>query len=146
MKNSISASFILFCILLSSGIMMAGSSTSGSKKALPLQTSMDQGQKVYNERCLTCHQVDGRGVQNMFPPLIKTAYVLGDKQKLIEIVLHGLQGVDIEGESYHNVMAANTDLTDQQVADVLTYVRNSFGNKAKAVKPAEVKSVRAKLK
>jgi len=83
----------------------------------------------------------------MNPPLIKTKWVLGDKSKLIEVVIKGMQGaVDIEGDTYHNVMPPHPDLTDQQVADVLTYVRNSFGNKARGVTEAEVKAVRAKLK
>lgn len=108
---------------------------------------MERGKKVYTERCLTCHQIDGGGVMNMNPPLIKTKWVLGDKSQLIEIVLKGLSsGVTIDNIEYHNVMASHKDLTDLQIADVLTYVRNSFGNKAKAVKEAEVKAVRAKLK
>jgi mono/diheme cytochrome c family protein len=53
---------------------------------------------------------------------------------------------EINGETYHNVMAPHSDLTDQQIADVLTYVRNSFGNKATAVTEAEVKAIRAKNK
>ena len=63
------------------------------------------------------------------------------------MVLHGSQGkVEIEGETWSNSMPANSYLTDQQVADVLTYVRNSFGNKASAVSAAEVKAIRAKKK
>ena len=112
-----------------------------------LRASVERGKKVYTERCLTCHQADGGGVQNMNPPLIKTKYVLGDKNQLIQIVLKGLNsGVEIDGIEYHNVMASHADLSDLQIADVLTYVRNNFGNKAKAVTETEVKSVRAKLK
>jgi mono/diheme cytochrome c family protein len=104
-----------------------------------LQASIDRGKIVYTSRCLTCHQVDGSGVPNMNPPLIKTKWVLGDKTALIEIVLKGMNtGVEIDGMRYHNVMASHADLTDLQIADALTYVRNSFGNKAKAVTVAEV--------
>jgi mono/diheme cytochrome c family protein len=111
-----------------------------------LQASIDRGKIVYTSRCLTCHQVDGSGVPNMNPPLIKTKWVLGDKTALIEIVLKGMNtGVEIDGMRYHNVMASHADLTDLQIADALTYVRNSFGNKAKAVTVAEVKAARAKL-
>jgi len=91
--------------------------------------------------------VDGGGVQNMNPPLTKTKWVLGDKAQLIQIVLKGLStGVEIDGHSNYNVMASHADLSDLQIADVLTYVRNSFGNKAKAVTEAEVRAVRAKTK
>ena len=124
---------------------------SQTKPASPNQNklagSIDRGKKVYTERCLTCHQADGGGVQNMNPPLTKTKWVLGDKVQLIQIVLKGLStGVEIDGDSYHNVMASHADLSNLQIADVLTYVRNSFGNKAKAVTEADVKSVRAKTK
>ncbi len=88
---------------------------------------------------------DGGGVPNMNPPLSKTSYVLGDKTRLIKVILNGLAtGEEIEGETYTNVMPAHNFLKDQEIADVLSFVRNSFGNKAGVVSAAEVKSVRAK--
>ena len=108
-----------------------------------LTAQVTRGKQVYLEQCLACHQVDGLGVQGMNPPLSKTKQVLGEKAALIKIVLNGMQGVEIGGEDYHGVMAPHPDLTDQQIADVLTYVRNSFGNKASAVTAAQVKTVRA---
>lgn len=122
----------------------------GAKKpaaSTSIAASIAAGQKIYIATCLTCHQADGGGVSNMNPPLIKTTYVLGDKNKIIQIVLKGFsEKVEINGDEYSNVMPAQSTLTDQQVADVLTYVRNSFGNKASAVKAADVKKVRATLK
>ena len=102
-----------------------------------------QGRSVYKQYCLTCHMADGLGVDGMNPPLAKTDYVLGDKTRLTKVLLNGLQGVDINGEQYRGVMPAQESLTDAQIAAVLTYVRNSFGNKASAVSAAEVKAVRA---
>lgn len=114
-------------------------------KGNPLQASIDRGKQVYLERCLACHQIDALGVQGMNPPLVKTKWVLGDKTTLVHIVLKGMTGkVEIDGETYQNVMAPHNDLSDQQIADVLTYVRNNFGNKAKAITAAEVKTIRAK--
>ena len=113
-----------------------------------LKASMDRGQKVYLGTCLACHQADAGGVQNMNPPLIKTKWVLGDKKALAKIVLGGLKGgeIDIDGDKFSNPMPPQEgSLTDQQIADVLTYVRNSFGNKASAVPVADVASARAKL-
>ena len=100
------------------------------------------GKSVYAQNCLTCHMADGLGVDGMNPPLAKTDYVLGDKTRLTKVLLNGLQGVEIDGEKYHGVMPAQATLTDAQIAAVLTYVRNSFGNKASAVTVAEVKAVR----
>lgn len=97
--------------------------------------------------CLACHQADGSGVPRLNPPLINTSYVLGDKAKLITWVLQGsLEKVPIDGEYYTNNMPAQDYLTDQQIADVLTYVRNSFGNKASVISPSDVKTVRASVK
>ena len=101
------------------------------------------GKAVYAQNCLTCHLADGLGVDGMNPPLAKTDYVLGDKTRLTKVLLNGLKGVEIGGEQYHGVMPAQASLTDAQIAAVLTYVRNSFGNKASAVSMAEVKAVRA---
>ncbi|MEX8547947.1 MAG: cytochrome c [Mucilaginibacter sp.] len=108
------------------------------------KASMTNGQAVYSQSCVSCHQPDGYGVQNMNPPLIKTSYVLGDKTRLINILLKGLSHQEIDGNMYQNVMPSHDFLTDQQIADVLTYVRNSFGNKASAVTEPEVKAQRAK--
>ena len=112
-----------------------------------LKSSVTRGQVVYAKYCLTCHQVDGSGVPNMNPPLIQTKWTLGSKTVLIEQVLKGSKGkVEIDGDTFHNTMPPLATLTDQQIADVLTYVRNNFGNKASLVTVAEVKTVRAKTK
>lgn len=108
-----------------------------------LQASITRGKQLYLEQCLACHQADALGVSGMNPPLVKTKFVMGDKVTLVKIVLNGMTGVEVEGEDYHGVMAPHSDLSDQQIADVLTYVRNSFGNKAKAVTASEVKAIRA---
>ena len=109
-----------------------------------LTASIADGQKVYVQNCLTCHQAGGGGVPAMNPPLINTTYVLGDKTKLIQIVLNGFnEDVLINGKSFSNSMTPHASLTNQEIADVLTYVRNSFGNKASQVTALTVKNVRA---
>ena len=135
---------ILFAVLLSAFKI------DKSVKVIRLQnapTPMSRGKVVYTQYCMPCHQVDGSGVPNMNPPLIKTSYVLGDKTTLVSIIVKGLnKGVVIDGEEYTNPMPAQSFLTDQQVADVTTYVRNSFGNKAAGLTLGEVKAIKAKLK
>ena len=101
------------------------------------------GQVVYEQNCLTCHQANGSGVPNLNPPLRGTDWVLGDKTRLINVVLKGLQGQEVEGDAYDNAMPAHDFLTDTQIADVLTYIRSSFGNKADAITADEVKVTRA---
>jgi len=119
-----------------------------ASKAAPaagIQSSITRGQAVYAQSCATCHQADGAGVPGINPPLIKTEYVLGDKNRLINIVLKGLnKELEIDGETYTNAMPPQSQLTDQQIADVLTFVRNNFSNKAGAVTAAQVKMLRGK--
>jgi len=119
-------------------------------KPAPVNTMkavMDRGKIVYLQQCLACHQANGGGVPSLNAPLDKAKAVVGkDKEKLIRIVLQGMKGVDIDDEPYNNAMAPHPELTDQQISEVLTYVRNNWSNKASAVTPAEVKAARAKIK
>lgn len=120
--------------------------TSFAQKSTKVKSNpMINGKKVYDLYCQACHQADGNGVPRLNPPLAGTIYVTGSKTRLIDIVLKGLSDpLEINGEEYNNPMAAHDFLTDQQIADVLTYVRNSFGNKAGLVTAVEVKKQRAK--
>ena len=113
-----------------------------------LKAAVERGKAVYAIQCLACHQVDGGGVPHLNAPLDGATQVVGkNKARLITIVLKGLaERVELDGEYYNNKMLPHPELTDQQIADVLTYVRNSWTNKATAVTPAEVKATRAKIK
>ncbi|MFP4092968.1 MAG: c-type cytochrome [Cyclobacteriaceae bacterium] len=108
-----------------------------------MSQKMEAGQTVYNSYCIACHQKDGSGVPGAFPPLKETDWVQGDKEKLISIVLNGLQGpITVNGEQYNNVMTPHNFLSDDEVAAVLTFVRNSFGNNASEVMAEEVAALR----
>ena len=140
------ASLVLFMVVVSTGVKAQVRHSSKSSKA-HLALSIANGKAVYTQNCATCHQVDGHGVPNMNPPLIQTSYVLGDKTKLIKIILNGFnEDVEINGNTYSNTMASHDFLKDQEIADVLTYIRHSFGNKASSVSVAMVKSIRATKK
>ncbi len=107
--------------------------------------SLKDGEAVYNKYCISCHQADGGGVPHMAPPLIQTKYVLGDKEDMIKIVLNGLKGVEINEQTYNNPMPPlGSVLKDKEIADVLSFVRNSFGNKASLVTVSDVKEVKIK--
>ncbi|XWW46594.1 cytochrome c [Fibrella sp. USSR17] len=113
-------------------------------KSQTVATATQPGLAIYKQYCLTCHQVDGSGVPNLNPPLRGTDWVNGDKARLIGVLLKGLKDAEVDGEPYDNVMPAHDFLTDQQIADVLTYVRSNFGNKATAISAQEVKEQRGK--
>jgi glucose/arabinose dehydrogenase/mono/diheme cytochrome c family protein len=113
------------------------------KEEEPVPDELQAGRVVYNTYCAACHQRDGKGAPGMNPPLAGINIVTGSKPDLIKIILKGYDKRDkINGESYQNVMPPHSWLTDQQIADVLTYIRKSWGNQADAVKTAEVTKTR----
>jgi len=112
-----------------------------------LEARMARGKAVYMGTCSTCHQLEGQGLASVFPPLAKSDFLMADKQRSIHTVLAGLQGpVEVNGQTYNNVMPPLANFTDHEIADVLSFVRNSFGNQGEAVNDAEVAAVRAELK
>ena len=105
---------------------------------------MATGNKVYGQYCVACHQTDGKGVPGAFPTLVQTEWVNGDNTRLISVVLNGLQGeITVNGETYNGVMTPHGFLSDEEVAGVLTYVRQSFGNDSELISVEEVAEVRA---
>ncbi len=101
------------------------------------------GEKIFSVYCATCHQKDGKGASGRFPPLTGTDWVTGDKKRLIGIVLNGMQGsIVVNGETYINAMPQHGFLSDDEIANVLTYIRQNFGNRASEVKPDEVRRFR----
>ncbi len=102
--------------------------------------------QTYQIYCAGCHQRDGRGDSQRFPPLDGSEWVTGDKSRLIGLVLKGLEGpIEVKGQMYNGVMPQHGFLEDDKLADILSYVRTSFGNDADAVSEAEVAAVRRKL-
>ncbi len=107
------------------------------------QEQMQFGKEKYEAVCAACHQTNGVGIPNAFPPLAQSDYLNADKKRAIRTVLHGLQGaVVVNGQTYNSVMP-KLDLTDDEVANILTYVYGSWGNAGHTVSPAEVKTLRA---
>lgn len=105
--------------------------------------SIERGRLIYQKECLSCHQADGGGVPHINPPLAGNSVLLNDKTKIIAVVLKGMTDrIPIDDEYYSNNMASHAYLTNQEIADVLTFARNSFGNKASVVTSAEVRGVR----
>ncbi len=116
---------------------------------LPEAASADaiNGQAVYVQHCLLCHQHDGGGVPNIQPALLGNAVASGDADRLIEVVLRGIGGqapaLPASG-NFAMVMPGATQLTDQQIADLLTYIRQAFVD-SRAISPEQVAAVRQRL-
>lgn len=109
------------------------------------------GHEVYfrEGHCATCHMADGKGLDPAFPPLHDSIYVHGSSERLIKLTLHGVMGpFELHGKKYDGQvpMTPFGMLSDKEVADVLTYTRNSYGNKASAITPEEVAKIREATK
>jgi glucose/arabinose dehydrogenase/mono/diheme cytochrome c family protein len=104
------------------------------------------GEKIYNTYCISCHQKDGKGDGNRFPPLNGSEWVNGDKERLIGVLLKGLEGpVKVKGKSFNGVMPKHDFMSDADIARVLTYTRVNFTNSSGIIREAEVTAARKKL-
>lgn len=101
-----------------------------------LKASVKRGKTIYETSCITCHMADGKGLEGVYPPLVKSN--MADKNRLIKVIVQGMRGPSkVNGVDYNGEMAGIV-LTNEQAADVANYVRNSWGNKAPAILPSQV--------
>jgi len=118
----------------------------GPPTSLTREELMTRGERVYTQSCAACHQPDGSGIPSAFPPLAKSDYLMADKGRSIDILLHGLSGpIKVNGVKYDGIMP-KLDLSDADIASSLTYIRNSFGNSGDVVTIDEVKARRSSKK
>lgn len=135
--------FLVFVVVIATFV----SATAQTNNKL-VAASVARGKTIYLQRCMVCHQADGGGVPKLNAPLDASTAVNGsDISKLVKYIAKGLNDrIEIDGEFYANAMPAADDLKDQQIADVLTFIRNNWSNKAGPVSVTQVKQTRSKLK
>ncbi|MEQ9824406.1 MAG: cytochrome c [Puniceicoccaceae bacterium] len=104
-----------------------------------------RGKRIYTNKCQVCHQQTGTGVPGVYPPLAGADWVAKSPDILVRVVLNGLAGeIVVNGNTYNSAMTAfGNDLSDQEIAEVLTYIRNSWGNELPFIEEAEVAAIRA---
>lgn len=111
------------------------------------ETPVERGKKVFLSNCATCHQPTGLGQPNQYPPLAGSEFVNGSPKRLARILLKGLQGpVTVEGHTFNGQMPTWTTLPDQKIADVLTYIRQEWGNKGGPVSAEQIDHERDEIK
>ena len=121
----------------------AGPALTVGEKQLTKEQQIEAGKTLYLGTCSTCHQLDGAGTPKVFPPLAKSDFLLADKKRAIEVVLNGLSGeVKVNGNVFNSVMPPWSHLPDDAIANILTYVYNSFGNTGDAITTKDVTDVR----
>ncbi|MDB5119002.1 MAG: major anaerobically induced transrane protein [Sphingobacteriales bacterium] len=108
-----------------------------------LKASAERGKDVYINNCQSCHMDNGEGMEGTFPPLAKSDFLMKDIKRSIHVVLEGqADEMTVNGKTYSTPMPAMNSLTDQQVSDVLNFIRNSWGNKGALVTEKQVKELR----
>jgi len=119
----------------------------GAQQAAEL-SPRDRGKKIFAANCQTCHQANGLGVAGQYPPLAGSEFTTGGSRRPAMIVLKGLQGpVTVKGQKFGSAVMQPWDktLTDQKIADVLTYERSEWGNSASAVTAEQIAALRKEL-
>ncbi len=124
---------------------VAATTETASRPAENVSTpELSKGKQVYEQYCLACHQANGEGVPGLYPPIAESEWVQGDKQRLIGVIVNGLEGpIEVRGETYNQAMPPHGFLSNEQIAGVASYIRQNFGNQAPLVTPDEVEAVRA---
>lgn len=107
-----------------------------------LKASMARGKALYGTYCQSCHGDQGQGLEGVFPPLAKSDYLMADRKRAIQSVLYGVSGeIKVNGQTYNQPMVG-FDGKDEEISDILNYIRNSLGNKGGVMNPEEVKAAR----
>ncbi len=123
---------------------VATAAKAAASGTLTQQEQVDAGKVLFTGTCSVCHQANGEGLAGVFPPLAKSDYIAKDVKRIISTVLHGLSGkVTVNGKEYNSVMPPMNQLNDDEVANILTYVLNSWSNPGGRITADEVKKVRA---
>ena len=105
-----------------------------------LAESIKRGEQVYKANCVACHMEDGKGMQGAFPPLAQSDYLMADTHRAIRNIKNGVEGeITVNGETYYGLMPAQ-NLNEKELADVMNYIRNSWGNKGARVTVEDVKA------
>jgi nitrite reductase (NO-forming) len=118
---------------------VASAAAAASTGSLTLEDQVKAGQALFAGTCSTCHQANGEGLAGVFPPLAKSSYLAEDPKRIVDVTLHGLSGpVTVNGKEYNSVMPPMTQLTDDEIANIGTYVLNSWGNPGGRIDKSEV--------
>lgn len=132
---------------LVSAAPVAAAVAAGAAGTLTQAQQVQAGEVLFKGTCSACHQDKGQGIPGVFPPLAKSDYLMADHERAIAIVLNGLTGkIKVNGQEYDSVMPPMSQLNDDEIANILTFAMNSWGNENGAVTAEQVKKVRANTK
>jgi mono/diheme cytochrome c family protein len=130
---------LCFSIIICSQTIEKKSSDNKNKIIIPEKVTSVDGMFLYSKFCMSCHQADGSGVPNMYPPLQKSDWIIGDKNRFIKTVLKGLSGeIKVNDEFFNQTMPKADYLNDLQLAHILTFIMQKFNNLPDSIQPNEI--------
>jgi mono/diheme cytochrome c family protein len=136
-----------FARYVATSLAEAPASTTITRQFAPDAAVHQRGAQIYANTCVACHGLDGQGVAGAFPPLAGSSWMTGDPTVPVRIVMHGLAGpIEVNGAKYDSIMPPVVGLSDGDIASVVTYVRQTFGNDASAVAEEDVRRVRQRTR
>ena len=123
-------------------VLFSGAAYAQKPVALDFTKSIKAGLEIYSTNCQSCHLENGEGIEDTYPPLASSDYMMADKNRLINLILNGSSDpMVVNGKTYQGYMPGYP-LNDQEVSDLVNYIRNSFGNKGGITTPTEVAAAR----
>ena len=127
-----------FCLLL----WGCGGGGAEGENAVRLRQYFVQGQQLYEQHCSNCHQTDGKGFTQLYPPLAQSDYMLADINRTVCLIKYGMQGeITVNEKKYDQPMPANTKLTNIEIAEIATYIGNAWGNQHGLISVKEVNTL-----
>jgi nitrite reductase (NO-forming) len=127
---------LLIVLVLTSGLI--------PQQTFDLEKSVAKGKEIYSVQCITCHLSKGEGIPTVYPPLANSDFLKNQPEKSISFLIYGAsESITVNGIEYSGEMQ-NLKLTDEQVSDVMNYIRNSWGNKGEPLKPSHILAIREK--
>ncbi len=116
-----------------------GGNNTESDNSVRFRQYFVQGQQLYEQHCSNCHQPDGKGFAQLYPPLAQSDYMLADISRTACLIKYGMEGeITVNGKKYNQPMPANTQLTNIEVAEIATYISNAWGNQHGLISVKEV--------
>lgn len=131
-------------LLTAAGALLITLPSFQKKPAFDLKASMARGRETYITYCLSCHLDQGEGIEGVYPPLAKSDYLMADKNRAVRQILYGASGEMVVNGKTYNLEMTGVEISDQEVSDVMNYIRNSFGNKGGVTTPEQVAALRKK--
>jgi nitrite reductase (NO-forming) len=136
---------VIFILLVITGLIGASLTFNTDMLQEPLKDSITRGQAVFSSRCMSCHQANGTGLPGVYPPLANSDHLKTDSTNLINIILNGQnEKYSVNGREYSIPMSDYAYLSDREIADVLNYIGNNWGNAFKPITEDQVKNQRNK--